>query len=1846
MTAAHWRRRPAAVVRAVLALALVAAGLTGSSLLPAPERAGASTGFRSVLYPNATGGAASVGAWTTVGSGHGCSTSETSTTGRWACVREDPQQSDRAGTAIRSPQSPTSCAASTCSIAFNLGNLPADFRQANVVEVAMTAEGIDDGTVGAPDDVRGGFELVEADGTTPITGQATTVQPLDSGTFATPAYDALATTSHTFASGLAAFSKADFDGAQLRVLHSSTANGGNDATAQLVVSSLSVAVSYITNNGTLAQTGYIWENDDQPPSATNVDGDTAQAAGGTPVSNVRVGERVTTRIQVKNSGERFDGDVGLFYDRGDAIFTRVRDDGTAATGPGTCSDTDFDCTTIATGGGSGVGTYTSVAIDPSGVPWVAYHDAANDDLELAHYVGSGGSCNGSTAWSCATIDATGVDNSGDGSGRGWVGAGATLGFDPAGNPWIAYRQDDDATVANRVLRVARFVGAGGTGCATTSWSCTTVDGTADVGSNPSLAFDGSGKPWVTYYDATGTDLRYATYWGGGGTGCTDSAWNGCGVVETSPGDVGNQSSLAFDANSTPWAVYRDTSNQRLRYATFNWSGTGTTCGAGATNWDCGTLDDSADVGRDASLAIDSSGRPTAAYYDATNGDLRLATYVGSGGTSACGGSFDGKWTCATVDASPDDVGHDAHLAFDAAGHPWIASGDHTTASARISRMVGSGGNCSNGQWRCANIDAASAVGYYSSLAFDADGAAWVAYQDAGNHGLRVAHVHRGGELLATAGGAGTTDGVALQASHADMSSPADAAGRASANCAGGGTWNDGRWTSSAVQRSVTIPDGTGVAQCTELAWVISTSQALDGTTYRLAIASKDGHRPDRGLWRGPAAIASYPTLTTAARAATAAQVSKDASWAANDCDLDPAWSCATIANVAATAAWDTSVASDPHGDVWVSFRNNTSGTLWVARQGTAGVGGTPCTDATWTCYSIDASSPGAASARATSLVFDGSGTPWITYNDQTANGLKVAHFVGSGGSGCTGAQSAAWDCTLVTTTQPDGAVSQAGRDAAGGIWIAYRDAAGALSVAHSTGTGGTGCATAQWSCARIWTDGGANDVGRVALAIDADGAPWIAVQLTTSHRVASARFVGIGGSGCSTSAWTCSTILSGTTGNLGGGLAVTMAGQGVPWLTFASDNPALLMAVHYVGSGGTGCGAGVTSWTCDNVGSVRSGSQAAIAAGPDGNPWIARESLSNTELQVARYSPRTQTWSSDRVDSASACCTSFGSAASMAFDRSGSPWVAYSTGSGGSIRVAHAQAPPAGAAPPATNAVAGRNAATGHLRYPLDSGTSPRTETGGCSAAIDARGYCAIAADDGAYDAVAAPSGAQPIYTASFRYSQSTGLPQLTFVGQSDVAPSTSPVVAEAYNQSTGSWTPLATTVDTCAGAAANVDCTIVGRPNGPASSFFDVAGPDAWVHLRVRQLAGASPEALKVDQITASQPPQSPAADGSFGQVAPSAGALPTNGWTASSAVRFTANVADYDSGDSDALCVEVQPVGAAFTGTPSGCGAAVPYAGTATLATVDITGLTGAAYHWQAQVRDAAGMTSPWRSYGSNSDGSPPSTPAAMDFGVDTTAPSSGTIYRGGTCGVDSAYTDGTLDQLSACWTGFADSGSGIAGYVYSIGTAVGGSDVRNWTSVGAATSITATGLDLSTGQRYFVNVRAVDAVGNTSSTLSTLGQQVGQILQFSLSDATVSFATLDDSNDHASQSTLTVRVQTNAHAGYAVTSWLDGAVSNGTAAMAGIAAPPSSPATWSGFGVGYTVVGPTASATFGNGTRWARFGSSNNPGPVMRNDGPVSAAPLDESAALTVRIAAPPGQPGGRYGATIGFACLAAF
>ncbi len=107
----------------------------------------------------------------------------------------------------------------------------------------------------------------------------------------------------------------------------------------------------------------------------------------------------------------------------------------------------------------------------------------------------------------------------------------------------------------------------------------------------------------------------------------------------------------------------------------------------------------------------------------------------------------------------------------------------------------------------------------------------------------------------------------------------------------------------------------------------------------------------------------------------------------------------------------------------------------------------------------------------------------------------------------------------------------------------------------------------------------------------------------------------------------------------------------------------------------------------------------------------------------------------------------------------------------------------------------------------------------------------------------------------------------------------------------------------------------------------------------------------------------------------------------------------------------------------------------------------------------------------------------------GYSADGPSQVTVYDGAVTGQEVSVTT-TTGQISANWT--ASSGPlAISRYLVSVGTSLSSlNDVKDWTSVGTATSVTFTGLTLSNRTTYYVSVAAEDT-GLFRSTSTSSGQ-----------------------------------------------------------------------------------------------------------------------------------------------------------
>jgi hypothetical protein len=149
------------------------------------------------------------------------------------------------------------------------------------------------------------------------------------------------------------------------------------------------------------------------------------------------------------------------------------------------------------------------------------------------------------------------------------------------------------------------------------WQLTGIDFISAAGADPSLAIGNDGRPRVSYYDADSQQLRYAAG--------TSSGWISE-VADTVAG-TGRFSNLLLQG-ARPDIVYWDDNVRRIRLARWNalsqsWSYTvnlaGPPAGPGSGYLAAARLSD---------------GRITVSYFQATGGQLRLATWNGESWTDS------------------------------------------------------------------------------------------------------------------------------------------------------------------------------------------------------------------------------------------------------------------------------------------------------------------------------------------------------------------------------------------------------------------------------------------------------------------------------------------------------------------------------------------------------------------------------------------------------------------------------------------------------------------------------------------------------------------------------------------------------------------------------------------------------------------------------------------------------------------------------------------------------------------------------------------------------------------------------------------------------------------------------------------------------------------------------------------------------------------------------------------------------------------------------------------------------------------------------------------------------------
>ncbi len=270
-------------------------------------------------------------------------------------------------------------------------------------------------------------------------------------------------------------------------------------------------------------------------------------------------------------------------------------------------------------------------------------------------------------------------------------------------------------------------------------SIASVDsGGSNVGEFTSLAFDAAGNPVISYYDRSNGDLKLSH--------CNDANCAGGDesiVAVDRTGNVGRTTSLMLDAAGNPVISYFDDTNGDPKLAHCN----DANCAGGDES--IVALDRAGVVGWFTSLVLDAAGNPVVSYFDVTNGDLKVAHC----NDADCAG---GDESIVAVDRA-GTVGMYTSLELDAAGSPVVSYFDVTNGDLKVAHC--NDANCAGGDESIVAVDRAGVVGGDTSLELDAAGNPVVSYFDDTNDDLRLvrcddANCAGGGERFVTVDSAG------------------------------------------------------------------------------------------------------------------------------------------------------------------------------------------------------------------------------------------------------------------------------------------------------------------------------------------------------------------------------------------------------------------------------------------------------------------------------------------------------------------------------------------------------------------------------------------------------------------------------------------------------------------------------------------------------------------------------------------------------------------------------------------------------------------------------------------------------------------------------------------------------------------------------------------------------------------------------------------------------------------------------------------------------------------------------------------------------------------------------------
>lgn len=239
-----------------------------------------------------------------------------------------------------------------------------------------------------------------------------------------------------------------------------------------------------------------------------------------------------------------------------------------------------------------------------------------------------------------------------------------------------------------------------------------VDSPGAVGYNTSITTGIDGLPIVTYWDLTNGYLKVLKC----GNGACSSGNTITVVDNIGPG--GDYNPVAIGTDGLPVIAYYDSTNGDLKVLKCG----DAACSSGNT---ITTVDSTGDTGYFASLTVGTDGLPVMTYYDITNGDLKVLKC----GNAACSSGN----TVTTVDSDNDSGRHTAITIGDD-GLPVISYQYYTGADLKVLKCGNAA--CSAGN-TITTIDSAGLIGRFTSITTGTDGLPVISYHDDTNSDLKV-----------------------------------------------------------------------------------------------------------------------------------------------------------------------------------------------------------------------------------------------------------------------------------------------------------------------------------------------------------------------------------------------------------------------------------------------------------------------------------------------------------------------------------------------------------------------------------------------------------------------------------------------------------------------------------------------------------------------------------------------------------------------------------------------------------------------------------------------------------------------------------------------------------------------------------------------------------------------------------------------------------------------------------------------------------------------------------------------------------------------------------------------------